>query len=120
VARILVVEDEVLIGMLLDNWLTELGYEVAGPVRSSKDSLALIESGAQLDGAILDVNLDGESSYPVAATLRELGVPVAFATGDSKLDEAAGFDGALLLGKPFDFESVKATVERLLAHAASR
>lgn len=116
--RIFVVDDELLIAMLLENWLTELGYEVAGPVRSAVDGLALIASGDQIDGAILDVNLGKENSYPIAAALRELGIPMAFATGDTQLDEAAGFDDALVLEKPFDFESVKATVERLLAHVA--
>jgi DNA-binding response OmpR family regulator len=118
VPRILVVDDEILIAMLLESWLTELGHEVAGPARSAADGLALIASGGQIDAAILDVNLGRENSYPVAATLQERGVPIAFATGVGELDEAAGFAGALLLAKPYDFAAVKATVERLLANAA--
>ncbi len=113
-ACILIVDDEPLISMLLENWLAELGHEVAGPARSVADGLAVLGRGVPLDAAILDVNLGKEMSYPLAAALRVRGVPIAFATGDSKLDEAAGFGGALILEKPFDFEAVKATVESLL------
>jgi DNA-binding response OmpR family regulator len=112
--RILVVDDEPLISMLVEGWLKELGCEVVGPARSLQDGLDLV-AHAELDGAILDVNLAGESSLPLANALRLKGVPVAFATGDSGLDEDAGFTDPILLNKPFMFEDVKAVVGRLLA-----
>lgn len=112
--RILVVDDEPLISMLLENWLAELGCEVAGPARSVADGLIVTDSGIALDGAILDVNLDRENSFPLAEALRARGVPIAFATGDSRLDEESGFRDSLVLEKPYDFEAVKATVEALL------
>ena len=117
VPRILVVDDEPMISMLIEDWLNELGCEVVGPARCVADGLDLAES-AKLDGAILDVNLAGESSYPLANALKLRGVPVAFATGDSGIDEDAGFADPILLNKPFMFEDVKAVVGRLLKPAA--
>jgi DNA-binding response OmpR family regulator len=113
-ARILIVDDEPLISMLVENWLGELGHEVAGPVRSVAEGLAFVEQDPAIDGAILDVNLGKESSYPLATVLRERGVPVAFATGDGNIDAVEEFAGSLVLEKPFDFESVKTTMATLL------
>ena len=112
VPRILLVDDEPLISMLVGNWLDELGCEVVGPARTVEDALALAEG--QLDGAILDVNLGGGNCYPLANALRARGVPLAFATGDSGLDEGQGFKNPILLPKPFDFEAVKAALNTLL------
>lgn len=114
--RILVVDDEPLISMLVEGWLKELGCEVVGPVRSLKDGLALAGHG-NLDGAILDVNLAGESSLSLANALKLKGVPVAFATGDSGLDEDAGYADPILLSKPFVYEDVKEVVAKLLKPA---
>jgi DNA-binding response OmpR family regulator len=112
VPRILIVDDEPLISMLVEGWLKELGCEVVGPARSVQDGLDLVDRS--LDGAILDVNLAGESSLSLANALRLKGIPVAFATGDSGLDEDSGFADQILLNKPFVFEEVKAVVSKLL------
>ncbi|MGH6735287.1 MAG: response regulator [Methyloceanibacter sp.] len=114
--RILVVDDEPLISMLIEDWLTELGCEVVGPACSIEDGLDLAGT-AGLDGAILDVKL-GDRSYPVANALRARGVPFAFATGDSTIRDAPEFKDPLLLAKPFDFEGVKAVVDKLLERPA--
>jgi DNA-binding response OmpR family regulator len=112
VPRILVVDDEPLISMLVENWLGELGCEVVGPARTVSDGLALADE--QLDGAILDVNLGEDTCYPLANALRSRGVPLAFATGDGTLDTTEGFENPILLPKPFIFENVKETLEALL------
>ena len=112
--RVLVVDDEPLISMLVENWLGELGCEVVGPARTVADGLALAD-GIQLDGAILDVNLGGDTCYPLANALRSRGVPLAFATGDGRLDEGQGFQDALILPKPFDFENVKSVLGKMLS-----
>jgi CheY-like chemotaxis protein len=117
VPRILVLDDEPLISMLMESWLNELGCEVVGPVRSIKDGLDLA-GRADLDGAILDVNLAGQNSFSVANALRQRGIPFAFATGDSGIGAEAGFANPILLNKPFVFEDVKAVVGRLLDPAA--
>jgi DNA-binding response OmpR family regulator len=116
VSRILVVDDEPLISMLVENWLNELGCEVLGPARSVEQGLALVDE-ADIDAAILDVNLGGETCYLLADALRARGIPLAFATGDGRLDEAQGFTDPILLNKPFDFEGVKAVLERLLGRS---
>jgi CheY-like chemotaxis protein len=116
VPRILVVDDEPLISMLVEDWLTELGCEVVGPARSVQEGLDIAGS-AELDGAILDVNLGSQNSYLVADALRQRGVPFAFATGDSGPGAASGFEDPILLQKPFDFEGVKAVLGRLLRQA---
>ena len=113
--RILVVDDEPLISMMVEDWLDELGCEVVGPACSVDDGLAL--AGGQLDGAILDVNLGGDTCYPLANALRARGVPLAFATGDGGLDEGQGLQDPILLSKPFDFERVKAALAALLGKA---
>lgn len=111
--RILVVDDEPLISMLVENWLIELGCEVVGPARSVQDGLALVGS-APLDGAILDIKLGSQNSFLVADALRERGVPFAFATGDGSLGDASGLIDPILLHKPFDFEALRAILGRLL------
>jgi CheY-like chemotaxis protein len=117
VPRILVVDDEPLISMLIQDWLNELGCEVVGPARSVADGLDLAES-AKLDAAILDVNLAGENCYSLADALKQKGIPVAFATGDSKVDAASGFADPILLNKPFVFDDVKTVLGKLLTRAA--
>ncbi len=117
-ARILVVDDEPLISMLVESWLEELGCEVVGPAGSVESGLALVASNP-LDGAILDINLAGENPYSVADALKAKGVPFAFATGDSGVDAACGFKDPLLLHKPFDFEAVKDVVSKLLKPSAA-
>jgi DNA-binding response OmpR family regulator len=112
--RILLVDDEPLISMLVEGWLAELGCDVVGPARSVEEGLDLADDG-QLDGAILDVNLAGENSYSVANALQEKGVPFAFATGDGSLDADSGFDDPILLAKPFNFDGVRAVLDKLLA-----
>jgi DNA-binding response OmpR family regulator len=117
VPRILVVDDEPLISMLVEGWLNELGCEVVGPAASVQDGLDLIGRSA-IDGAILDINLNGQDSYSVAGALRDKGVPFAFATGDSGVKATSGFDNPILLHKPFDFEAVKSVLAKLLSPRA--
>jgi DNA-binding response OmpR family regulator len=116
--RILVVDDEPLISMLVEDWLVELGCEVVGPARSVNEGLGL--AGEPLDGAILDVNLAGENCYSVASALQKRGIPFAFATGDGSIGMDSGFEDPILLSKPFNFEGVRAVLDKLLASPRSR
>jgi DNA-binding response OmpR family regulator len=115
--RILVLDDEPLISMLVEGWLVELGYEVVGPARSVQEGLDFVSS-APLDAAILDVNLGDQNSYSVADALKQRGIPFAFATGDGAIDTTLGFADPILLAKPFDFEGVKAVLGKLLRRPA--
>lgn len=100
VRRILVVEDEVMIAMLLEDMLTELGYEVVGPAMRFEDGLELAGS-ADLDMAVLDVNLNGRRSTPIADVLRSCGVPFVFATGYGSGGVDASYGASHVLKKPF-------------------
>src|SRR3954451_13554600 len=78
--RVLVVEDEMLIGMLLEDMLTDLGHEVAAIIPRLKEAMAAVDRETY-DLAILDVHLHGESAFPVAEALIAKGTPFVFATG---------------------------------------
>ena len=78
--RILVVEDEAMIAMLVEEMVLDFGSEVVGPAAKMEEALRLA-SDASLDAAILDVNVGGAVVYPVADLLRARGVPIIFATG---------------------------------------
>jgi CheY-like chemotaxis protein len=111
--KILILEDQPLIAILLQDWLTELGCETVGPAHSVKVALEIIP-GAVLDGAILDVSIGDENSYPVADELFRRGIPVAFSTGHGAGGLDSRFANALVLPKPFDFAAVKDVVATLL------
>jgi CheY-like chemotaxis protein len=107
--RILVVEDEMLIGMLLEDMLTDMGHEVAAIVPRLKDALAAVERES-FDLAVLDVHLHGESAFPVADALIAKGVPFIFATGYGERGLPESYRGRPVLQKPF----ARDDLERLL------
>ena len=98
--RILVVEDEMLIGMLLEDMLTDMGHEVAAVVPRLKDALVAVERES-FDLAVLDVHLHGESAFPVADALIAKGVPFIFATGYGERGLPENYRGRPVLQKPF-------------------
>ena len=79
--RILIVEDEYLVADDLARDLRALGAEIVGPVGTLAAAVALLHTGVKLDGAVLDINLHGEMSYPVAALLTAAETPFLFVTG---------------------------------------
>ncbi|MBN8528788.1 MAG: response regulator, partial [Caulobacterales bacterium] len=79
--RILVVEDESLVAMLIETILEDLGCTPVGPVASVEDGLALAKGKTVIDAALLDVNVGGRQVFPVAEALAERGVPFIFSTG---------------------------------------
>ena len=98
--RILVVEDEAMISMLLEDMVLDCGGEIVGPVAKFDDALVLAQT-AEFGVAVLDLNLNGILSYPIAEIIRERGIPVIFATGygaDGVLDR---FSDCPTLQKPF-------------------
>lgn len=78
--RVLLVEDEALVGLMMKSMLTELGYFVVGPYARLTDAISAARDG-KLDAAILDVNIGGEWVYPIAEILADRNVPFAFVTG---------------------------------------
>lgn len=83
--RILIVEDEFLVADDIATSLEDLGYAVIGPVATVSEALGLV-AGEPIDGVVLDANLDGVSSAPVAAELTARGVPFIVVTGYGRLD----------------------------------
>ena len=98
--RILVVEDEMLVAMNIEDMLLELGHEVAGLANRLGPALALATEG-RFDAAMLDVNLAGEPSFPVADLLAERGIPFLFATGYGRAGIEERFRDRPILQKPF-------------------
>ncbi|HWH17818.1 MAG TPA: response regulator [Allosphingosinicella sp.] len=98
--RILIVEDEMLVAMNIEDMLLELGHEVAGIASRLEPALALARESA-LDAALLDVNLAGSQSFPVAAALRDRGIPFLFATGYGPKGIIDEFRDWPVLQKPF-------------------
>jgi CheY-like chemotaxis protein len=98
--RVLVVEDEMMVSMLIEDMLTDLGCIVVGPAARLDEALELAKT-SELDCAVLDVNLGGQPIFPLADLLREQGRPFAFATGYGDAGVREADRGAPVLQKPF-------------------
>jgi CheY-like chemotaxis protein len=109
--RVLVVEDNLLIAETICDVLADCGCTVVGPVPDLPGGAALIAADG-LDGAMLDINLSGILSFPLAAMLEERGVPFVFMTG---YDDGAMFPPEFRkvrrLAKPFDAKDVAEVLE---------
>jgi len=114
--RVLVVEDEYLIRMLLEDMLSELGYELAAAVGSLAEASELAAHG-DFNVAILDVNLDGVEVYPVADILSRRGLPFVFVTGYGESSLSENHRGRPTLQKPFQADELQAVLAGLLAPA---
>ena len=98
--KVLVVEDEMMVSMLIEDMLSDLGCEVVGPASRLDEAMGLAESAA-IDCAVLDVNLGGQPIFPVADLLRAKGAPFAFATGYGDAGLRDVDRGTPVLQKPF-------------------
>lgn len=111
--RILVLDDNALISVLLEEWLIELGCEVAGPVPMVADALRMIEE-TSIDAAFLDMSVSDGNCLPVAAALEKRGVPFTFATGGGMDGLETRFPKAAMMIKPYDFSDVRKALDRML------
>lgn len=107
--RILVVEDEMTIALLVEDMLLDLGHEVVAVAMRLPQALAQARSAA-IDLAVLDVNLDGRPSFPVAAALAERGVPFLFATGYGGAGVDPAFADRTVIKKPFLIGELRAAI----------
>ena len=112
-ARLLVVEDEYLIRMLLEDMLAELGYDVAAAVGTIGEARELAASG-DFAAAILDVNLDGQEIFPVADILAKRSLPFVFVTGYGERSLPDPYRDRPALQKPFQVEQLKTALAELL------
>lgn len=98
--RVLLVEDEMMVAMLVEDMLSDFGCHVLGPAARLEEALRLADAG-EIDVAILDVNLNGQETYPVADALAAKGVPFVFATGYGAGSLREAYRGRPTLQKPF-------------------
>jgi DNA-binding response OmpR family regulator len=115
---ILIVEDEPLIAMMLEDFLEAMGHTIRGTCDTVDDALAAAEQGG-FDLAILDVNLKGESVWPVAAALREKGTPFVLASGGHVEPPPPEFKNAPMIEKPFTIDRVTPIIDAVLAQTSS-
>ena len=111
--RILVVEDEILISMLLEDMLTDLGYEVAATASRVDEALALARS-IDIHAAILDVDLNGQEVFPVADALAGRSIPFVFATGYGEHALPAAYQERPTLQKPFEQSTLEQRMSKLI------
>ena len=113
--RVLVVEDEYLVADDISETLEELGYQVAGPAATVGEAIALIEEGP-LDGALLDANLDGLSSAPIAELLTHRQIPYMVVTGYGTLSlDSAILQNAPRVTKPYVTGEIASKLSELIA-----
>lgn len=108
--RVLLVEDEILVALLLEDMLTELGHTFVGPVARLDKAVEMAQQEA-VDVAILDVNLNGKQTYPVADALVARGIPFVFCTGYGKGSLSAPYGDHPSLQKPFGRHDLRELLE---------
>jgi CheY-like chemotaxis protein len=111
--RVLLVEDEMIVAWLLEDILADLGCVVVGPAASISEALVMIDA-EDFDVAVLDVNLNGKMSYPVADVLVSRGVPFLFSTGYDKDRLLEAYRIFPVLQKPFHRSELGYTLAQLL------
>jgi CheY-like chemotaxis protein len=99
--EVFIVEDEWLISRLIEELLEELGCTVADSAGSVAEALAKLNSGVELDVAVLDVRLSGQLVFPVADVLASRNIPIVFATGYGTVDLPERYPGRPILHKPY-------------------
>jgi CheY-like chemotaxis protein len=116
ICRVLFVEDEPLVAMMIEDMLIDLGVEVVGPASRVDQALALARE-ADMEAAVLDINVGGQSTYEVADLLRQRGVPVIFATGYGSSALPERFRGTPTLHKPFERSRFEEVMQAALAES---
>jgi CheY-like chemotaxis protein len=114
--RVLFVEDEAMVSMLIEDMLLDLGVEVVGPAAQLDAAMALARE-AEVEAAVLDINVGGQLTYPVADLLQARGVPVIFATGYGAVALPERFRRTPTLHKPFDSRQFQEVMQAALAES---
>lgn len=111
--NILIVEDEPLIAMMLEDFILSLGHGVTANCENVSTALAAVSAGG-FDLAILDVNLKGESVWPVATALRANGIPFVLASGGHVDPPPAEFANVTMIEKPYTIDRVSPIIAAAL------
>jgi CheY-like chemotaxis protein len=115
--RVLIVEDELMIRMLLEGMLTDLGHSVAAEAGGLDEAISLAKQ-AEFDLAVLDVNLNGTPVTPVVEILIQRGVPFIFASGYGQRGLPEAYRTAPILQKPFQTDALEEAI-RAVANGVS-
>jgi CheY-like chemotaxis protein len=113
--RVLVVEDEFSIAVMIEGTLAALGAEVVGPTAWMDEGMKLATEEL-VDGAVLDINIQGGTSYPVADILAERGIPFLFCSGYGEWVIVERHRDRPRLTKPFTATDLQVRVLHLLAN----
>jgi DNA-binding response OmpR family regulator len=117
--RILVVEDEMLIAIMIEDAVQDSGGEIVGPVATLERALKVAEE-EEFDAAILDVTVRGGKVYPVAELLLKRGIPFVFASGYGDWALPEGLRDKPRLMKPFTLAALEEQIRSLCGEAQSR
>ena len=119
--KVLVVEDEMMIAMLIEDMLDEFGCELVGPATNVPRALDLIGK-ERVEIAVLDLNLDGQDTYAIADVLQQKNVPFIFATGYGSTGLRKEYGNRPVLQKPFQARDLEIALGQALAgsHVVAR
>jgi DNA-binding response OmpR family regulator len=112
--RILIVEDDTMIALMVEDFLKELGWDVVGWAGGTEQALAMARD-ADIDAAVLDVNLHGQNTFAVADRLSARRIPFVFATGYGADGVADRFGGVPTLTKPFQLDELDRALNLAMA-----
>lgn len=112
--RVLVLEDEALVSMMLEGMLEDIGCAIVGPFLHLDAAMAHVQSHTNgIDAALIDINVGGQRSLPLADLLHAHGVPFAFCTGYDAGGVAEPYRDAPRLAKPYVLDDVASMLRRI-------
>ena len=109
--RVLLVEDEIMVALLLETMLSDLGHQVVGLAARLEKGLDMVEREA-IDLAVLDININGQEVYPIAEALETRGIPFIVATGYGSTGVHPAYSGRPVLQKPYRREDLRLAIGR--------
>ena len=112
--RVLLVEDEALVAMLLETILEDMGCIPVGPAATVEEGLVMAADPAPLDAALLDVNIAGREVFPIAEALKARGVPFVFSTGYGESGLPDAWRGHPTVQKPFAESAIREALMRAM------
>tara|TARA_R110002124_G_scaffold87506_1_gene225346 strand:- start:1152 stop:1529 length:378 start_codon:yes stop_codon:yes gene_type:complete len=116
--RVLIVEDESLVAMLLETILEDMGCVPVGPASTIEEGLAMAGDESTLDAALLDVNVAGQQVFPVADLLKARGVPFIFSTGYGEGGLPDEWRGQSTIQKPFTEAAIRDALMKAMGVSA--
>jgi CheY-like chemotaxis protein len=116
---ILIVEDEYMLAYDLGAALNSVGAVVVGPCNSVEAALALLDSDTRIDGAVLDIDLNGRKIFPVADAMMARGLPFVFSTGYDGSEVPTRYENVMRCEKPMNVNAVARALARFVGPAAA-